>query len=216
MNIVDTERIPIDPKTRKEKVQHYLHMMRYEKAIKELKKFNVKKVLDVGCGHGHGTNILSKHFDVIGIDKNRKAISEAKSLYPHIRFVCLAAEKILNIEERFDAIICMESIEHFSNPKKFLLNSKRILKKDSYLFFSTPNREIFGNTNPFHNEFTFNEVRDLIEACNYKILKYWSRHNKFDFLRHNIIPSLIKDSIKDFYFTEDSKGYEFLILCKKN
>lgn len=58
------------------------------------------------------------------------------------------AEKLLDFypEETFDCVLCVETLEHVKNPILIVENMKRVLKKDGWLFITTP-----GIGHPEHN-----------------------------------------------------------------
>ena len=58
------------------------HVARYEFASKYIKS---KKILDIACGSGYGSEILSKNgaYHVIGCDISEEAIEYAKKYYQH-------------------------------------------------------------------------------------------------------------------------------------
>lgn len=102
-------------------------------------------VLDVGCGGG----ILSESMAeagalVTGIDAASEAIDEAEQHAQHkaleIHYFCSPIEDF----ERgsFDAITCMELLEHVPNPCLILEHCQRLLKPDGWLFLSTVNRTL--------------------------------------------------------------------------
>jgi 2-polyprenyl-6-hydroxyphenyl methylase / 3-demethylubiquinone-9 3-methyltransferase len=105
-----------------------------------------RKVLDVGCGGGILTEALAKEgARATGIDLSRDSIEAAK---------VHAAQQGLNIDYRyenieetaskyagqFDAITCMEMLEHVPEPGKVIDACSRLLKPGGHAFFSTINR----------------------------------------------------------------------------
>lgn len=105
-----------------------------------------RKVLDVGCGGGILTEALSKAgAQATGIDLSKDSIEVAK---------IHAAQQGLNIDYRyenieetvakhageFDAITCMEMLEHVPDPSKIIAACSRLLKPGGHAFFSTINR----------------------------------------------------------------------------
>jgi 2-polyprenyl-6-hydroxyphenyl methylase/3-demethylubiquinone-9 3-methyltransferase len=105
-----------------------------------------RKVLDVGCGGGILTEALARcGAKAIGIDLSNDSIEAAKL---HARQQGLDIEyRYENIEEtasrhagEFDAITCMEMLEHVPEPHKVIDACSRLLKPGGHAFFSTINR----------------------------------------------------------------------------
>ena len=63
---------------------------RFQKYIDIFKKNNIKgKILEIGCGAGYFTNLMSKalkNIDITAIDISRIAIDKAKRRYSNIDF----------------------------------------------------------------------------------------------------------------------------------
>lgn len=140
-----------------------------------VKKFVKNKiVVDVACGNGYGTYLLANSGArfVYGIDNNKKAIELAKKNYQqkNINFILGNAQKISLKSNLADVVVSFETIEHLKYPKKFLKETKRILKPRGILLLSTPNREISYEDNPYHlNEYTFPELNTLLSDFPEKI-----------------------------------------------
>jgi 2-polyprenyl-6-hydroxyphenyl methylase/3-demethylubiquinone-9 3-methyltransferase len=105
-----------------------------------------RKVLDVGCGGGILTEALARcGAQATGIDLSNESIEAAKV---HARQQGLDIEyRYENIDEtaskhagEFDAITCMEMLEHVPEPKKIIAACSRLLKPGGHAFFSTINR----------------------------------------------------------------------------
>jgi len=105
-----------------------------------------RKVLDVGCGGGILTEALAKcGAQATGIDLSNESIEAARV---HARQQGLDIEyRYENIDEtaakhagEFDAITCMEMLEHVPEPKKIIAACSRLLKPGGYAFLSTINR----------------------------------------------------------------------------
>ena len=105
-----------------------------------------RKVLDVGCGGGILTEALARcGAQATGIDLSNESIEAAKV---HARQQGLDIEyRYENIDEtaskhagEFDAITCMEMLEHVPEPNKIIDACSRLLKPGGHAFFSTINR----------------------------------------------------------------------------
>lgn len=104
------------------------------------------RVLDLGCGGGILAEALAAAgADVLGIDAADEQIeiaklhaleSGARVQYRHVDAEQLAAE----LPGSFDAICCMEMLEHVAEPDRVLAACATLLKPGGHLFLSTINR----------------------------------------------------------------------------
>lgn len=105
-------------------------------------------VLDVGCGGGILTESLAKHHAIVtGIDASAKAINVAKaharSQNLAIDYQHLTAEKLAETQfQSYDAVTCMELLEHVPEPAHLIQACANLVKPDGYVFFSTINRTL--------------------------------------------------------------------------
>jgi len=105
-----------------------------------------KRVLDVGCGGGILSESMSqKGAEVTGIDLGEKALkvaqlhqleSDTKVDYRLISVEDLAREA----PESFDAVTCMEMLEHVPDPAAIVQACATLVKPGGAVFFSTINR----------------------------------------------------------------------------
>lgn len=108
---------------------------------RKFKKYQVKKVLDLGCGSGWLTIFISKYgFDVTGIDIAKPAIELgkiwAKEDNSSVNFL---VGDILNLpfkDGTFDAIVCNSVLEHFRlDQAEVLLEKVHMILKEGGFFF---------------------------------------------------------------------------------
>lgn len=90
-------------------------------------------VLDYGCGSGAMSSFFNKN-QYTGIDIDRESLEIAKNL--HRKYLFLYPNE-LDPENKFDIIIAMAVIEHFSSPLECLNNLKSKLKYPSGLIIIT-------------------------------------------------------------------------------
>ena len=132
------------------------HLQRYEFAGNYVKG---KDVLDIACGIGYGSYILSQSAqNVVGIDKDGKTIEYARRKYKkeNLNFISLDAEKICSyINETFDVIISYETIEHVDNPGKFIASLYKLLRKSGTFILSVPNGLIDEYSSSLHHKHFF-------------------------------------------------------------
>ncbi|MBI4136919.1 class I SAM-dependent methyltransferase [Candidatus Roizmanbacteria bacterium] len=114
------------------------------------------KIVDVGCGTGVGSNILSQEADFVwGIDKNEKTVALAKQLFTRVKngiyysgecqFDCIDFIKDNRTFMKFDVVVSIEVFEHIDDWRTFLTNliqrfDNRSAEVPTEYFLSTPNR----------------------------------------------------------------------------
>ncbi|HYM64968.1 MAG TPA: class I SAM-dependent methyltransferase [Candidatus Sulfotelmatobacter sp.] len=116
----------------------------YSTFLNELKKLEIKTVLDVGCGEGFILNKLKeegigKSWE--GIDYSKEAVEIGKKIHPGLS---LKQGSIYNsglADSSFDLVVCTEVLEHLEDTKKALKEVLRISKK--YVLLSVPNEPLF-------------------------------------------------------------------------
>ena len=89
------------------------------------------KVLDAGCGSGLPVvKILSRRFDVTGVDFSNTQIELARTNVPKATFICLDMTKLDFPENEFDAIVSYYAIIHIPREehRPLLVNFQRMLK----------------------------------------------------------------------------------------
>lgn len=158
------------------------HLHRYAIIFNLIKN---KKVLDIACGEGYGTALMSKYAKhVTGIDIDKDTISKASHKYrsENINFI---DGSILNIpvnDSSYDIITCFETIEHISNHDKALNELKRILSSNGILVISTPEKKYYSDLNNFKNPFHQKELyeKDFIQLLN-KYFTYYEIYSQSSF-----------------------------------
>lgn len=135
------------------------------------------KIVDVGCGSGVGSNILSQEADMVwGIDKNDFSLEFARECFTREKngfyYSCQVTFDNFDIVNdtretmKFDVVAAIEVLEHVYDTDKFLRGLIRFTKRDknkvpirgydaTEFFISTPNRGFHKlrkdhPSNPFH------------------------------------------------------------------
>ncbi len=98
------------------------------------------KVLEIGCGQGFFSSVLSSSKDkkITGIDLSSKDIDIAKKRYPHINFLWMNAEKLKFKKDMFDEIYALDVLEHVDNLERVLSEVSRVIKKGGLFYVNIP------------------------------------------------------------------------------
>jgi SAM-dependent methyltransferase len=110
----------------------------YCNRLLQLYKFyipNNSNILEVGCGNGNFLARLNPSTGV-GIDFSSKLIKEANALHPHLTFIEMDACN-LNLDEKFDYIICSDLLNELWDVHSFLSKLKKCCHRDSRFIFNT-------------------------------------------------------------------------------
>ncbi len=95
------------------------------------------RILDIGCGPGNSTNILSETgAKVTGIDFSQKMIDNATISYPKINFKQADAESIPEEDNTFDVVIANYVVHHLPDPEKVFSEIARVLKPNGKFAFA--------------------------------------------------------------------------------
>jgi SAM-dependent methyltransferase len=145
---------------------YWEHIARYRFAADFVRG---RDVVDIACGEGYGTAGMRQAGarSVIGIDVAADAVAHASNKYG-IDARVGSAEAVPLPDASADVIVSFETIEHVSQPARFISECSRILRTDGQLIASTPNPEVYRRRspdNPFHcSEMSIAEFRSLLEA----------------------------------------------------
>lgn len=126
------------------KTLHHINPVRLE-FITHFLNVSGKDILDVGCGGGIlSESLAASGARVTGIDAEPDAIAaataHAKATHLKINYSALPVEDYEGMD--FDAITCMEMLEHVQEPQLVINHCARLIKPGGFLFLSTINRTL--------------------------------------------------------------------------
>ena len=133
--------IPENIESREEYLLYLRHLCAYEFVKDIIPKDSL--VLELGCGEGYGTNLLSQHFrKIVGLDVDRNTIDHASRKYCSENCFFEVYDGLENPygDNTFDAVVSFQVIEHLRDDKKYVSEIYRVLKKKSKFILTTPNR----------------------------------------------------------------------------
>jgi len=103
-------------------------------------KIECDSILDVGCGFGAGTELISSIYPkakVIGITNSPNQIKVCQEKEDSkVEYLTMGATNLEFEKSTFDLITSIESAFHFNTRKRFLESGFQVLKDGGYLIFS--------------------------------------------------------------------------------
>lgn len=137
-------------------------------AIEHLHRYSIvneyienKIVLDIACGEGYGSNIMSETAEfVYGVDIDKETIELATQKYKkqNLKYLSGDATKIPLEDNSVDIVISFETIEHHDQHEKMMEEIKRVLKPNGLMIISTPDKLFYSDIPKFANKFHVKEL----------------------------------------------------------
>ncbi len=131
------------------------------------------RALDLGSGTGYGTREMALTArTAVGVDVSRDAVEYARENFgaPNTSFLQASATTLPFKDASFDLITAFEVIEHLTDWKSLLAESRRVLAPAGVVIISTPNKLYYAESrmldgpNPYHeHEFEYEEFRAALE-----------------------------------------------------
>lgn len=107
------------------------------------------RIIDVGCDTGLLGEYIKKNKSprrIVGIDNNKKALSQARKIYDAVFERDLNENISLSLRKKFyDCIVFADILEHLHNPSHLLQGIKHYLSDDGIIIVSVPNVVFFVN-----------------------------------------------------------------------
>ena len=173
-----------------------------------IKKSN--KLLDVACGSGETTLRIGERTgcSIVGVDiqaagiKTALSLAKEKGLEKSVDFQLLDGNGRLPFEsESFDAIICIDAINHLPNREKVFNEWNRLLKRDGKILFTDPivvtgiltKKEIETRASIGYFLFVADGVnKRLLDKTGFQLLKKEDRTYNMEFTAQNWVKARSK------------------------
>ena len=141
-------------------------------------------ILDAGCGTGLNLRHLPE--GSVGVDINPRNIALVRQRLPNHTVIEGDVEAMPFDDASFGTVLCTEVIEHIPDPSAALAEYRRVLQPGGVLIGSVPARSAIWklrflsstcpHSEPFHNEYLPNEVREMLAGWQIESLRYSLLH----------------------------------------
>ena len=147
---------------------YLIHLRAYEEAARMAVD---KRVLDLGCNNGYGSNVISEYSkEIVGVDVSPDVIKEARRQFKsgNIRFQVIDGKSLPFEDNRFDLVVSYQVIEHIIDYESYFSEIIRVLAPKGKAVFTTPNAALrldpgMKPWNKFHvREFTGIDLKNLL------------------------------------------------------
>jgi SAM-dependent methyltransferase len=102
-----------------------------------MKKYNLKSVLDIGCGSGYKLMTYLNDYETTGIELPVN-VDFLRAKYPQRQWITKDFSE--QMDRPYDVIICSDVVEHIPDPDQLLDFISRI--RFNFLVMSTPERDV--------------------------------------------------------------------------
>jgi len=135
-----------------------------------------RRVLDVACGEGYGSALLSEVAStVVGVDIDAATVTHARTNYAsrgNLRFLEGSITALPLPPASVDAIVSFETVEHLdaADQRLMIVEFARVLAPGGLVLLSSPNRPEYSDArnyaNPFHrHELDREELAQLLDPA---------------------------------------------------
>ena len=141
-------------------------------------------ILDAGCGTG--LNLRHLPAGSTGVDINPRNIELLMQRLPNHNVVEGDVEALPFADASFGTVLCTEVIEHIPDPSAALAEYRRVLQPGGVLIGSVPARSAIWklrflsstcpHSEPFHNEYLPDEVREMLAGWSIEHIGYSLLH----------------------------------------
>jgi ubiquinone/menaquinone biosynthesis C-methylase UbiE len=106
-----------------------------------------RTVLDVACGRGHTLEYLASRCsaDYYGVDISKLALSRREKQAPLTGLLVGAGENLPYRDQTFDVVLCLGSLEHFSDLNRGVGEILRVMKNSGCAIILLPNAYFLGH-----------------------------------------------------------------------
>lgn len=110
------------------------------------------RILDLGCGRGRLTAMLSEVGRATGVDLSAEAVAAARARWPQVEWIAGDLFALDLPRGAFDAVVSQEVLEHVEDQPRYLEIAAEALRPGGFLVITTPNRWVQTRRSPAEHE----------------------------------------------------------------
>lgn len=144
--------------------------------------FSQKILFDAGCGVGLSSFYVSPRFKkIVGVDIDPAKIRQAKILARKnsVSNIDFKVADLLDsgvFKNTFDAVICLEVMEHVSDDRKLIATLDKLLAKDGMLIFSFPSKTLLSSIaqkslDHYKVGYNLDDIKKLLKGSELKVVE---------------------------------------------
>jgi SAM-dependent methyltransferase len=170
----------------------FFHRNRAWAVRRLVRKHGTGPFLDAGCGTG--LNLRHLPAGSTGVDINPRNVDVLRARLPEMTIVEGDIEALPFADATFGTVVCTEVLEHVPDPTSALAEIRRVLRPDGVLIGSVPARSAIWklrflsstcpHSEPFHNEYLPDEVREMLAGWSGVWVRYSVLHFNVMFVAH--------------------------------
>jgi SAM-dependent methyltransferase len=186
-----------------------LHIERYQFAKQHLAR---GRLLDLACGVGYGTALLSEDPRVsmaVGVDIDEAAVRYAKERYRSRNATYICSEALdFQPDHQFDNIVSLETIEHVDDPQALFAHLVSLLAPGGRLIASVPVTPSV-DANPHHkSNFSTKQFKGMGNMCSLKFVASLGQVQRYKpitvLMRREARTANLRGSLAHFYLRHPS------------
>lgn len=128
-------------------LQRFWHTTRFRE-VGRLIPITRGKILDIGCADGTFTKVILEHSKakkIVAVDVLESSVSYAKRRFARSKkllFKVADAHELPFKNKEFDAVFCLEALEHVEDSKRVISEMYRVLKNRGYALVLVPSENL--------------------------------------------------------------------------
>jgi SAM-dependent methyltransferase len=152
-------------------------------------------VLEVGCGTGFWLTMMNEYKFLFGLDYSARMLDIAEERDRSLKLIRGAAIQLPFCNRVFDFVFCVHALHHFNNPRTFIHEAHRILRKPGILAIIGMDPQLEMDRWYIYDYFTGTHETDLDRYPSGKMIANWMKEAGFKHCRRRIAASIKYDFI---------------------